>query len=178
MAKLLDELEPFDKQTNCVQAIIETPRGSRNKYSYDTRRGIFTLKKVLPAGHSFPFDFGFVPGTLGEDGDALDILVLMEETVPQGVMVLTRLVAVIEAVQTENGEAKRNDRLIGVSAASHDYKAVKSLDQLSPTLGEEIEHFFISYNEMLGRNFKPLKRVGAQRAREIIEGGVKLARSG
>jgi inorganic pyrophosphatase len=62
-----------------VKIVIETPKGSRNKYAFDGQENAFTLKKVLPAGMSFPYDFGFVPSTLAEDGDPLDVLVLMDE---------------------------------------------------------------------------------------------------
>jgi inorganic pyrophosphatase len=170
MPPLLHELEPFDGEGQ-VQAIIDTPKGHRNKYSYDEKRGVFLLKSVLPAGHVFPFDFGFIPGTKGEDGDPLDILVLMEEPASQACLVPTRLVAVIEAEQTEKGKTERNDRLIGVAAASHDYRSVESLEQLSDSLLEEIEHFFISYNEIMGKKFKPLRRADAERGRKLIERG-------
>ncbi len=175
---MLHELEPFDRKSGHLRVVIETPKGRRNKYSYDSEHGLFQLKSVLPAGHVFPFDFGFIPGTVGEDGDPLDILVLMEEPASQGCLVLTRLMAVIEAEQSEGGQTKRNDRLIGVAANSHDYRSVESPDQLSPTLMEEIEHFFISYNEMAQKKFKPIGRAGADRARELIRKGVRAENAG
>ena len=75
----MGELPPFDPDTHDLNVIIETPKGSRNKYTYDEPRGLFKLGGVLPAGASFPFDFGFVPSTVGGDGDPLDVLVLMDE---------------------------------------------------------------------------------------------------
>ncbi len=72
-------LAPFDKKTAALQVIIETPKGSRNKYAFDESQGMFLLKKVLPAGMAFPYDFGFVPSTRAEDGDPVDVLVLMDE---------------------------------------------------------------------------------------------------
>jgi inorganic pyrophosphatase len=175
---MLHELETFEQKTGHVRVIVETPKGRRNKYSYDTEHGLFQLKSVLPAGHVFPFDFGFIPGTVGQDGDPLDILVLMEEPASQGCLVLTRLMAVLEAEQTENGNTERNDRLIGVAANSHDYRSIESPEQLSATLMEEIEHFFISYNEMAGKQFKPIGRAGADRARELIRKGVRAVNAG
>jgi len=170
---MLHELQAFDDETGHVQVIVETPKNRRNKYTYDTKRGIFQLKSVLSAGHVFPFDFGFVSGTRGDDGDPLDILILMEEPAAQGCLVQTRVVAVIEAEQTEKGKTHRNDRLIGVAAASHDYRSVESLDQISPSILEEIEHFFISYNEMAGKTFKPLGRGPAERGRQLIEQAIR-----
>lgn len=162
-------LQSFAPGTGHVQAIVETPKGHRAKYSYDEEKQLFVLKSMLPAGMVFPFDFGFIPATRGEDGDPLDILVLIDQPATQGSLVMTRLLAVIEAEQTEQGKTERNDRLIGVAAVSHQYRSVESLDQLSPELVEEIEHFFISYNELAGKSFRPLRRAGADRAAELIK---------
>ena len=170
MAHNFEDLKPFDRE-GLIQAIIETPKGHRSKYSYEEKLGLFRLKSSLPAGMVFPFDFGFIPGTRGEDGDPLDILVLMDEPATQGSLVPARLIAVIQAEQTEKGKTDRNDRLIGVAAAAHDYRSVESPEQLSKDLIEEIEHFFISYNEMAGKQFKPIGRDGVAAARSIIEKG-------
>src|ERR1051325_4277057 len=160
-----------------VNVIIETPKGHRNKYNYDEETGLFKLGGVLPAGASFPFDFGFVPSTLGGDGDPLDVLVLMDEPAFAGCLVRTRLVGVIEAEQTErDGETTRNDRLIGVAADSRLHTRVRTLESLGPTLLEEIEHFFVSYNQVKGKKFKPLARSGPERARELVEEGMKTFR--
>src|ERR687890_1560322 len=95
-----------------LNVIIETPKGSRNKYNYDEKLGLFRLGGVLTSGASFPFDFGFVPSTLGGDGDPLDVLVLMDEPAFAGCLVRARLLGVIEAEQTEKGKTAQNDRLI------------------------------------------------------------------
>src|SRR5690348_12002596 len=114
-----------------VDVIIETPKGSRNKYTFDEKGRFFYLKKVLPSGMVFPFDFGFIPGTRGGDGDPLDVLLILEDSAPQGAHVSTRLIAVIEAEQTAQGKTGRNDRLIGIGAMSRDYRAIESIEQLS-----------------------------------------------
>lgn len=134
---------------------------------------MFRLKSVLPTGQAFPFDFGFIPGTLGQDGDPLDILVLMEEPAAMGCLVQVRLIAVIEAEQTEKGKTERNDRLLAVSAPSREYHSVESLEQLNPNLVREIEQFFISYNQMSGKTFKPIGRAGKERALERIREGMR-----
>jgi inorganic pyrophosphatase len=72
-------LKPLNKRDGLLQVIIETPAGSRNKFAFDPDQKIFALKKVLPAGMSFPYDFGFLPQTLAPDGDPLDVLLLMDE---------------------------------------------------------------------------------------------------
>jgi len=160
-----------------LNVVIETPQGSRNKYTYDEKLGLFKLGGVLPSGASFPFDFGFVPSTVGGDGDPLDVLVLMDEPAFAGCLVRTRLVGVIEAEQTErDGETMRNDRLIGVASDARLHTRVRTLESLGPTLLEEIEHFFVSYNQIKGKTFEPLGRFGPKRARELVEEGMKRFR--
>jgi inorganic pyrophosphatase len=169
----LNELEAFDDEGG-LNVVIETPKGSRNKFNYDEGTGLFKLGGVLPAGASFPFDFGFAPSTVGGDGDPLDVLVLMDEPAFAGCLVRVRLVGVIEAEQTErDGETTRNDRLIGVAAESRLHKGVRTLKALGPALLDEIEHFFVSYNEFKGKRFEPLARSGPKRATELVEEGVK-----
>jgi len=169
VASNLAQLDPFDAASGQANVIVETPKGHRNKYSYDPKTGAFRLKSTLPAGMVFPFDFGFIPGTKAEDGDPVDILVLLDEPALQGALVLTRLLAVIEAEQTEKGKTERNDRLIGVAATSHDYASVASPEQLSSDLLKEIEHFFMSYNQLAGKQFKPVGRAGSDRARQLVD---------
>ncbi|MDT7688620.1 MAG: inorganic pyrophosphatase [Acidobacteriota bacterium] len=160
-----------------LNVVIETPKGSRNKYEYDERLRLFKLSGVLPSGASFPFDFGFVPSTIGGDGDPLDVLVLMDEAAFAGCLVRVRLVGVIEAEQTErDGETTRNDRLIGVASDSRLLGRVRTLESLGPDLLEEIEHFFVSYNQIKGKEFKPLGRFGAGRALQLVEEGMKRFR--
>lgn len=170
-AARLDQLAAFVATSDDVQVIVDTPQGSRNKFKYDEELGLFKLSGVLPAGAVFPFDFGFVPSTKGDDGDALDVLVLLDEPAFVGCLVETRLLGVIEAEQTEEGETTRNDRLIGVAVVARNYKGVRSLSQLNENLVAEIEHFFVSYNEMKGKVFTPLRRGGPQRARNLVEEG-------
>jgi inorganic pyrophosphatase len=161
-----------------ANVIIETPKGSRNKYSYDEEHEVFKLGGVLPAGAVFPFDFGFLPNTLGGDGDPLDVLVLMDESAFAGCLVPSRLVGVIEAEQTErDGETTRNDRLIAVAANSRDHRHILSLEDLSGNLVDEIEHFFVSYNEIKGKEFRPLGRFGPERARKLVRQGMRSVRS-
>ncbi len=96
----LTHLDARDFESGDLNVIIETPKGSRNKFKFDEKLGIFTLKHVLPLGAVFPFDFGFIPSTRGEDSDPLDVLVLMDEPAFAGCLVPARLLGVIEAEQT------------------------------------------------------------------------------
>ena len=161
-----------------LNVVIETPKGSRNKFDFDPARGLFVLSGVLTLGAAFPFDFGLVPGTLGEDGDPLDALVLMEEPAFPGCFVAARLLGVIEAAQTErDGETQKNDRLIAAAVHSHAYADAASLDDLGAALVGEIEHFFVSYNQAKGKEFRPTGRGDAARARRLVEEGASRCRA-
>ena len=166
---LLDKLKPFDKKTGNLNAVIDTPKGSRNKYAFDFDIGTYRLKSVLPEGAVFPYDFGSIPGTVAEDGDPLDVLLLMDEPAFAGCLIECRVLGVIEAEQTEKGKTERNDRLIAVAAESHTHASLQSISKLEPKLLDEIEHFFASYNEARGKQFKPLARKGPAVARRLIE---------
>src|SRR5437868_2854026 len=169
--KLLSKLKPFDRESGNLNVVIDTPKGCRNKYAFDFEINAYKLKAVLPHGAVFPFDFGSIPGTVAPDGDPLDVLVLMDEPAFVGCLVEARLIGVIEAEQTEGGETAKNDRLIAVAASSRNHNEVVSLDQLSGNLVDEIEHFFVSYNQVKGKRFKPLGRHGPERARRLVEEG-------
>ena len=165
----LSRLDAIDPDSGLVNVVIDTPRGSRCKYKYDEKAGLFRLGKLLPLGAGFPYDFGFVPSTRGEDGDPLDVLVLLEEPVAVGCVVPVRLIGVLGAEQTEkDGKTVRNDRLVGVVETPYNPPEVRALDELSKQRLDEIEHFFISYNEMEGRRFRPTGRGGPDEAARLI----------
>jgi inorganic pyrophosphatase len=169
------KLGPTDSESGDLIAIVDTPKGSRNKYKFDEAFGLFKLTGVMPAGNVFPFDFGYIPGTLGEDGDPLDVLILLDEPVFVGCVVICRLLGVIEAEQTEkDGKTSRNDRLIAVAVKSHTLNHLESIDQINTNLVDEIEHYFVSYNQIRGKEFKPMGRFGPERARELVDAGSEL----
>jgi len=170
-------LNPFDEDSGHVNAIIDTPKGSRNKFKYDEKIGLFRLGGTLPLGAIFPFDFGYIPGTKGGDGDPLDILILMDDPAFVGCLVLAKLIGVIEAEQTENDQTTRNDRLIGVAADSRNHSDVRFLGDLNDNLVHEIEQFFVSYNRTKGKKFELLGRSGPERARELINSALTSSKS-
>lgn len=152
-----------------VVVVVETPKGCRNKFKYDQNQGVFKLSSVLPAGSSFPYDFGFIPSTQAADGDPLDVLLLMDEPAFSGCLIEARLIGVIEAEQTEEGKTIRNDRLIAVAAQSKDYSDLHSLRDVNDHLIDEIQHFFVSYNQSRGRKFAPLGVHGPKRAFKLLQ---------
>lgn len=167
---------PKDAEPGVVYAVIETPKGSRHKLDFDPALGVFRLNKVMPAGQSFPFDFGFVPGTLGGDGDPLDVLVLMDDPTWPGVVVEVRLLGVLEAEQTErDGRTERNDRLVAAATVTRHHAGLRTLADVSAVTLDEVEEFFRSYNALAGKQVRFLGRGDAERARAALEAGRRAA---
>jgi inorganic pyrophosphatase len=113
-ASAIAKLPPFHEKSNLVNVIIDTPKGAPYKLKYEEKMGIFRVHKALPLGFTFPFNFGFLPSTLGGDGDPLDVLMITDYVMPAGAMVLGRMISVLEAEQIENKKKQRNDRLLAI----------------------------------------------------------------
>jgi inorganic pyrophosphatase len=166
---LLSHLPPLGQDKDLL-AVIETPKGSPNKYKYEETYGGFRLNTVMPKGSIWPYDFGFIPSTVGEDGDPLDVLILMDEPAPLGCLVSIRLVGAIEAKQREkDGNWERNDRLLAISTQSLTHVDIHDVDDLGSALLDEIEQFFANYTSQRCKTFKPIGRIGAKKARKIVE---------
>jgi len=165
----LSPVDAGDKQT--IQVIIETPKGSRNKYAFDPVQKIFQLMKVLPAGMAFPYDFGFIPSTLAEDGDPTDVLVLMDEPAFPGCLLKCRVVGVIEGEQGKKKKKERNDRIVAVEQENHSYAYVKRVDNLGKKFVRELEEFFVNYQRMLGKTYSIIAVKGPGEARRRIKDG-------
>src|SRR6202021_3531221 len=144
----------LDPSKGFCRAIIETPKGCRNKFDYDPEANLFMLGGLLPEGMMFPFDFGFIPSTLGDDGDPLDILVLMDAPAHVGCLIDVRIIGVIQAEQIQDGKTETNDRLLGVAVHSYDHEDLESIDDVSKTLLSQVEEFFVSYNKQRGKKFR------------------------
>jgi inorganic pyrophosphatase len=168
MATPLNELPAVDPESGRLNVVVDTPKGSRNKYKYDEQSGQWRLSKVLPQGMSFPYDFGFVPSTKGEDGDPVDVLLLADAPAFPGCVISARLIGVLEAEQTEDGKTVRNDRFVAVVETEHNPAEYHSLEEVDRQRLDEIDHFFVAYNDMEGRQFTPLARRGAARAEELL----------
>ncbi len=155
-----------------ITVIIETPRGSALKYTYEPDKHLFKLTKVLPAGMTFPFDFGLIPGTKGEDGDPLDILIISEFPTFTGCMMDCRIIGGIKAQQTErDGKTFRNDRFIGIPVVSQLFSEIGSTEDLPQKIMEQLEAFFKNYNEQSGKQFKAIGNVSPAEAYELIQKG-------
>lgn len=168
-------LKPVDKHDGILQVIIETPKGSRNKFAFDAKQKVFSLKKVLPAGMAFPHDFGFLPQTLAPDGDPIDVLLLMDEPAFPGIAVRARLIGIIEGEQLEGDKKIRNDRLVAIAEANHMYANIKRLQDLPGQFLHELEDFFVNYHNLEGKKYKLLGCKGSDAALRMIEKARKAA---
>jgi inorganic pyrophosphatase len=172
----LSRLPPFDKESGALNIIVETPKHGRIKYKYSEKYGIFQFDKTLPYGFSFPFEFGFVPSTIGGDGDPLDVLVLSDEATFPGCLVLGQVLGVLQAEQREGKQVNRNDRLVAIPLSVKKQEPVIPIKALDKALISDITKFFVSYNEVQGKKFKPLGFASRQRALDLVEEAHKRAR--
>ncbi len=161
-----------------VRVVIETPKGSRNKYAFDPEQRVFELKKVLPAGMTFPYDFGFIPRTKGEDGDPVDILVLMDEPAFPGCVLKCRLIGIIQGEQGDKNKKKkeRNDRIVGVAQGNHSFADIKHIDDLGKVFLQELQDFFVNYHGLSDEQFRVIDVRGPRQARKRIEDGIRATR--
>jgi inorganic pyrophosphatase len=170
-------LQPKDRDDKAIiQVVIETPKGSRNKYAFDPEQKVFELKKVLPAGMTFPYDFGFIPRTKAEDGDPTDVLVLMDEPAFPGCLLKCRVIGIIEGEQGNKKKTIRNDRVVAVEQENHSFADIKHINDLGKTFLRELENFFVNYHELSGQQYRILDVKGPKQANRRIEDGRRAAR--
>lgn len=167
-------LKPFDSDDKqLLRVVIETPKGSRNKFAFNPDEHIFELKKVLPAGMTFPYDFGFVPLTEADDGDPVDVLVLMDEPAFPGCVLSCRPIGVIEGEQGDKKNAERNDRIVAVEQDAHSWADIKTLEDLGKQFCKELEEFFVNYHKLSGKKYRVLGVKGPAQARKLVKTGMK-----
>lgn len=156
-----------------IDIIVETPKGSAQKFTYDPGTKFFKLTKILPAGMVFPYDFGFIPNTKGEDGDPLDVLVISEFQSFPGCMMTCRIIGCIKAKQTERDDPSkvRNDRFIGIPVQSLLFEKIKEVNDLPEKYIDELKEFFISYNRLAGKLFEPIDIADGASSLKLIQKG-------
>src|SRR6202035_5354878 len=168
------KLQSMDQDDDAViQVVIETPKGSRNKYAFDEKQRVFGLKKVLPAGMTFPYDFGFVPSTLADDGDPVDVLVLMDEPAFPGCVLRCRPIGVIEGEQGDKKDTERNDRIVAVEQGAHSWANIRTIDDLGKHFCRELEEFFVNYHKLSKEKYRVLGVKGPDHARKLVKSGMK-----
>ena len=156
-----------------VHVVVETPRGSRAKFSYDPKLETFTLSKSLLTGLTYPHDWGFVPSTKADDGDPIDIMVIHDATTIPGLVVTCRVIGILQIEQKSKRKAERNDRLFAVPKRSHSEKALEDVRDLSRPIQEELEKFFIATDELEDKKLKIIGWKGPKAAMRAINDAAK-----
>jgi inorganic pyrophosphatase len=153
-----------------VVVVIETPSGSGNKAKFDAELGVYRMDRVLPSGMAFPFNFGFIPETLADDGDPLDAVVLLDAPVYPGCVLLARLIGLLEVEQQDGGTGpwKRNDRVFAVVGGPKGHASIRSLRDVDPFQLDSIETFFGSYHGLDGDGFRVTGRKGVRAAQAAV----------
>lgn len=141
------DLDPGPESPEIVRMIVEIPKNSSNKIEYDGELGLFRLDRALYSPMHYPGDYGFVPGTLAEDDDPLDVLVLVQEPSFTGCMIEVRPVGVLNMIDNQEGDQK----ILAVPTKNPRYDQIHTMDQIFPHVRREIEHFFTIYKELEGR---------------------------
>ncbi len=160
----LYDIDPGGDCPEVVRAIIEIPKNSANKYEYDGNLGVFRLDRALYSPLHYPGDYGFIPGTLAEDGDPLDILVLVDEPSFTGCMMEARPVGILRMFdQTENDE-----KVLAVPNRNPRFDSIHTIDQVFPHTRREIEYFFSIYKELQGVKTEIKGWAGPRDARKTI----------
>lgn len=172
-----NHLPPFEEESGSVNVIIETPRHSRVKVKFDEELGCFMYSKQMPAGSSFPFNFGFVPSTKADDGDPLDVLVLVDAPLPVGCLVRCRPIGVLFSKQGKGKKlTEHNHRVLAVPAEDDAFEHIEEISDLGATLIADLEHFFKQYKEARDDRYENIGRGGARAARKLIEESARAFR--
>ncbi|AAM02663.1 Inorganic pyrophosphatase [Methanopyrus kandleri AV19] len=170
MMNLWKDLEPGPNPPDVVYAVIEIPRGSRNKYEYDEERGFFKLDRVLYSPFHYPLDYGFIPRTLYDDGDPLDILVIMQDPTFPGCVIEARPIGLMKMLD----DSDQDDKVLAVPTEDPRFKDVKDLDDVPKHLLDEIAHMFSEYKRLEGKETEVLGWEGADAAKEAIVHAIEL----
>jgi inorganic pyrophosphatase len=165
---------PLRTDDGDVHVVVETTRGSAAKLEYDPDLQVFTLSKALILGLTYPYDWGFIPSTKGEDDDPIDALVLHDTATAPGLVLKCKIIGVLEVLQSEKGKkAIRNDRLIAVPRDSHREQADKDARDLPKQVRKEIEKFFVATDELEDKKLKFLGWKGPKTGERLIDVAAK-----
>jgi inorganic pyrophosphatase len=148
--------------------VIETTRGSHLKYRQNPETGLFELRKALPLGMVFPYDFGFIPGTKGEDGDPIDAMVISEFASFTGCRMTCRIIGALLAEHSGKGKKVRNDRFFFIPEDSVTFSNIKTIGDLGKEHNQQLRDFFVNYNKVDDKIFTPLKWIDASKASKLI----------
>ncbi|MFA5871867.1 MAG: inorganic diphosphatase [Parcubacteria group bacterium] len=170
MTNLWHDLSLGDKTPQEFNVIVENPRGSKNKFEIDKKTGLIKLDRAMKSAQDFPFDYGFAPRTLWDDGDALDIVILATYPLYPGILLTVRPVAVMH--MTDTGDS--DDKIIAVPVDDPRWENVGDLADINPHTIKEIKHFFETYKSIDNKVVTIDGVEGKEKAFEAVEKSVKL----
>ncbi len=153
-----------------MNVIVEIPRFSKNKYEIDKETGLIALDRVMHTAQDYPFDYGFVPQTLFDDGDALDVVLVTTYPLAPGILVKARPIAIMEMI--DGGE--RDDKVVAVPVDDPRFADVKDLKELNPHFTKEMSHFFETYKKVQDKEVSVGPWHGTDKAKEAFEKSVKM----
>ncbi|HRI50370.1 MAG TPA: inorganic diphosphatase [Pseudomonadota bacterium] len=164
---LVHDLPPFDEQHN-LRVVVETPRGANIKIKFDENLGCFSLSRILPLGVAYPYDFGFVPQTLAQDGDPLDVMVLIDAVTYPGVVIACRPLGALQ-VEERGLRGRPNHRLVAVPVKAARKDEVRNFSDLGRRMQQELERFFVMSSSFTSKD--PVVRgwVGPDAAGEMVQ---------
>jgi inorganic pyrophosphatase len=163
VANLMD-IDPGPNCPELVRMIVEIPMHSGNKYEYDGALGVFRLDRPLYSPMYYPGDYGFIPGTVAEDGDPIDVLALVEQPSFTGCMIEVRPVGLLDMVDQDQPDQK----ILAVPNRSPRYEEIRAIEQVAPHIRRELEHFFTIYKELEGKRTEMRGWLGPRQARDAI----------
>lgn len=160
----LYDLDPGPEAPELVRMIVEIPKGSVNKYEYDGELGLFRLDRSLYSPVHYPGDYGFIPGTLAEDRDPLDVLTLVSEPSFTGCLIEVRPVGILNMIDRD----EQDQKVIAVPTRNPRYDQIHTMDQVFAHVRRELEHFFSIYKELEGKVTVAQGWGGPREARKTI----------
>lgn len=171
MENLWRQLRTGPDAPDTVYAIVEIPKGSRNKYEYNKEHGVIKLDRVLYSSVSYPGDYGLMPQTFWEDGDPFDILVIVNQPTFPGCIIEARPIAIFH--MDDRGDS--DDKILAVPAQDPNFNEYKDIEDVPKHFLSEVEHFFSVYKDLEeGGRVKTMGWDNAEAAREAIRLSMKL----
>lgn len=167
---LWKDLVPGPSVPEVIYAVIEIPKGSRNKYEYDKDMEAFALDRVLYSPFVYPAEYGIIPQTLYDDGDPMDIMVLMEQPTFPGCVIETRPIGIMRMIDGDDND----DKILGVPINDPKFKDITDIGDVPSHLLDEIAHFFKEYKYLEGKVTEVKGWENAQKAFEAIEHSIEL----
>jgi inorganic pyrophosphatase len=161
----LNDFETGPESPDVVYAVIECPKGTENKYEYDVKKKAIVLDRVLYSAVHFPGDYGFLPRTLDEDGDPLDILVLVTNPTFPGCIMSAKPLGVLRMLDGN----RRDDKILAVPTGDPRYAEYSDLKDLPEHILKEIAYLFETYKVLEGKQVKVLSWEKAEAAKEVIK---------